>query len=459
MEKKKPANKIRIKVYLFLWISLLALMPAPLAPYPAAAALQEVSAAEAEQAASQTDPAAVSTGDVSDEKAGQDAIFNSKIRRLSGGRFIRKGRWHYYRKKNGKLAVNGLYKIRGKVFYLDEKGRRRSGWRKIDGTAYYFGRPAQGYMYRDAWATIGGKRFYFTKTGEMATGWQIIGTNQYYFRKNGSLFTGSKKIDGVRCRFNTKGAVTEIGPTLKIVSPCALIMEVKSGRIIYARNPDLPHANASTTKIMTAILALENARLTDTVHVSSYAASMEPTRLGMVAGDSFKLEDLLYSLLVASGNDTAVALAEHVSGSAAKFAANMNKRAAQLGCMNTHFVTPNGLDAGMNHYTTARDIAIMARHALTFRKFRQVVSTASYSLTSYQGRYYTIQTTNALLNNMPNVKGIKTGYTRKAGNCFVGLVTGKDKKEYITVNLGAAESSQRWADARTLLTYAGTKVS
>ena len=275
-----------------------------------------------------------------------------------------------------------------------------------------------------------------------------------FFKKNVTLCTTAKKVDGVRCRFNSKGEITSMGPSLRIISPCALIMEVKSGKIIYAKNPDLSHANASTTKIMTAILALENAKLTDTVRVSSYAASMEPTKLGMDAGDSFKLQDLLYSLLVASGNDTAVALAEHVSGTVSKFTAKMNKKAAELGCINTHFVTPSGLDAGLNHYTTVRDLATIARHALKFKKIRQVISTPSYTLTSSQGRYYTIETTNELLGSMPGVKGIKTGYTRKAGNCFVGLITGKNKKEYITVNLGAAESSQRWADARTLLTYA-----
>ncbi len=383
--------------------------------------------------------------------------FNTKIKKLSGGKFIKKGKWYYYRKKNGKLAVNGLYKIRKKIYYLDSKGRRRFGWKKIDGVKYYFGKSKQGYMYRGKWATIKGKRYYFTENGETLKGWQVIGGKQYYFKKGGYVCTTSKKKDGVRCYFNSNGEVCQIGSSISVASPCALIMEVKSGKIIYAKNPDLAHANASTTKIMTAILALEKAKLTDTVKVSAYAASMEPTKLGMVAGDSFKLEDLLYSLLVASGNDTAVALAEHVSGTVTKFVAKMNKRAAALGCTNTHFATPNGLDAGRTHYTTARDLAIMARHALNFSKFRQIVQTASYSIRSYQGRYYSVGTTNALLNNMAYVKGIKTGFTRKAGYCFVGLITGKNGKEYITVDLGASNSAQRWSDARTLLAYAYTR--
>ena len=380
--------------------------------------------------------------------------FNTKVKKLSGGKFVKKGKWYYYRRKNGKYAVNGLYKIKKKIYYLDSKGRRRYSWKKIDGVKYYFGKAKQGWMYRSTWAKIGGKRYYFDASGKMARGWQVINGKEYYFKKNGAVCTTSKKRDGVRWYFNSKGEVTQAGSSLNIASPCGLVMEVKSGKIIYAKNPDLAHANASTTKIMTAILALENAKLTDTVKVSAYAASMEPTKLGMVTGDSFKLEDLLYSLLVASGNDTAVALAEHVSGSVSRFAAKMNKKAGSLGCTNTHFVTPNGLDAGRDHYTTARDLGKIARYALKFSKFRQVVATSAYSIRSNLGRYYSVGTTNALLNNMAYVKGIKTGYTRKAGYCFVGLITGKNGKEYITVDLGAGSSTQRWADARTLLSYA-----
>ena len=380
--------------------------------------------------------------------------FNTRIRKLSGGKWVKKGKWYYYRKRNKKYALNGLYKIKKKVYYLDSKGRRRFGWKKIEGVKYYFGKSRQGYMYRKTWASIGGKRYYFDETGRTVTGWQIINGKQYFFKKNGTVCTTSKKKDGVRFYFNKNGEVQRIGTTLNVASPCALIMEVDSGKIIYGKNPDLAHANASTTKIMTAILALENAKLSDTVQVSAYAASMQPTKLGMVAGDSFRLEDLLYSLLVASGNDTAVALAEHVSGSVSRFAAKMNSRAAALGCTNTHFVTPNGLDAGLNHYTSAHDLALMARHALKFSKFRQIVSTGSYSIRSNQGRYYSIGTTNALLGNMASVRGIKTGFTRKAGYCFVGLTKGKSGKEYITVDLGAGNSAQRWADARTLLGYA-----
>ena len=172
MEKKKTANIFRIRLGLFFWIVLLAFMPAA---YPGAAALQKAYAAEADNTETETAPEVTDSKASDTGKTKKKAAFNSRIRKLSGGKFIKKGKWYYYRKKNRKFAINGLYKIEGKVYYLDSKGRRRFSWKTIDGVKYYFGRIRQGYMYRNTWASIGGKRYYFTKTGEMATGWQIPG--------------------------------------------------------------------------------------------------------------------------------------------------------------------------------------------------------------------------------------------------------------------------------------------
>ena len=142
------------------------------------------------------------------------------------------------------------------------------------------------------------------------------------------------------------------------------MINADTGKVIYSKNADVPHANASTTKIMTCILALENCKLNEKVKFSPYAASIEASKLYANAGEVFYLRDLLYSLMLPSHNDTAVAIAEHVSGSADKFVKLMNKKAAEIGCTNTHFATPNGLDAGYNHYTTASDLAKIARYAL-----------------------------------------------------------------------------------------------
>lgn len=136
------------------------------------------------------------------------------------------------------------------------------------------------------------------------------------------------------------------GLNYNISSDCALLMNADTGKIVYAKNENVAHANASTTKIMTCILALENCKLNEKVKFSSYAASIEPSKLYANAGEVFYLKDLLYSLMLPSHNDTAVAIAEHISGSSAKFVNLMNKKAAEIGCTNTHFATPNGLDAG-----------------------------------------------------------------------------------------------------------------
>ena len=246
-----------------------------------------------------------------------------------------------------------------------------------------------------------------------------------------------------------------VQPSLTLYAKSAVLMDAESGRILYEKNGYEILPMASTTKIMTCILALENGDLNDYAEVSSYASGMPKVHLGARSGEFFRLEDLLYSLMLPSHNDTAVAIAEHVSGSTAKFVKLMNKKAAEIGCTNTHFATPNGLDAGYNHYTTASDLAKIAQYAIKKRMFRKLVSTSYYSFSNLNtGRSYSIGTTNALLGNVPGVQGMKTGYTNKAGYCFVGLSYSARGNTYISVVLGADSSSARWQDSRTLLTYA-----
>ena len=224
---------------------------------------------------------------------------------------------------------------------------------------------------------------------------------------------------------------------------------------MYAKNENLRHANASTTKIMTCILALDNSKMNETVKFSARATALEPTKLYARTGETFYMRDLLYSLMVPSHNDTAAAIAEHISGSQSKFVSLMNKKAAQLGCTDTHFATPNGLDAGYTHYTTASDLAKIARYAIKKPAFRKIISTKSYSFKSLNtNRRFTVSTTNALLGNMPGVIGMKTGYTNKAGHCFVGLCQSQKGNTYISVVLGGPNSNARWRDSRILLNYA-----
>ena len=248
------------------------------------------------------------------------------------------------------------------------------------------------------------------------------------------------------------------GLKYNLSSDCALLINADTGKVLYSKNENLRHANASTTKIMTCILALDNSSLNDKVTFSKKAAAVEPSKLYAKAGETFYMRDLLYSLMVPSHNDTAIAIAEHISGSTSAFAELMNEKARELGCTNTHFVTPNGLDTGLNHYTTASDLAIIARYAIKNPTFRKLINTKRYSLKSLNTkRNFTVATTNALLGKQAGVIGLKTGVTDKAGYCFVGLCRSRKGNTYISVTLGGPTSAARWRDSKILLTYAYKK--
>ena len=155
---------------------------------------------------------------------------------------------------------------------------------------------------------------------------------------------------------------------LKLYAKAAVLMDADSGRVLYDRCGDEQLPMASTTKIMTLIVTLENADLEDTVTVSSYAASMPKVHLGMRNGEQYRLKDLLFSLMLESHNDSAVAIAEHVAGNVEQFAVLMNQKAAEIGCENTYYITPNGLDASDGdkiHSTTARDLALVMSYCIT----------------------------------------------------------------------------------------------
>ena len=177
---------------------------------------------------------------------------------------------------------------------------------------------------------------------------------------------------------------------------------------------------ASCTKIMTALVALEHGELTDTVKVSARAAGVEGSSIYLKQGEELTLEDLLYGLMLASGNDAAVAIAEHIGGSVDGFLVMMNERARELGAMDTHFATPNGLDT-KEHYTTAYDLALIAACAMDNSDFCRIVGTQSRSM-PYEGvaNGRVVRNKNKLLRTYEGANGVKTGYTGDAGRCFVG---------------------------------------
>lgn len=242
-------------------------------------------------------------------------------------------------------------------------------------------------------------------------------------------------------------------PSLYAKSYC--VYDDTTGQILYGKDFEKQMPMASTTKIMTCILALEHASAKDIVHVSKYAASMPDVQLNMVSGDTFYLKDLYYSLMLSSHNDTAVAIAEHVSGSVEKFANLMNKKAQEIGCTQTHFVTPNGLD-DKNHYTTAKDLCLIASYALKNKKFQKIIQTSSHSFSNCKGtRSYHVTSTNRFLKEYPGALGIKTGFTSKAGYCFCGAAKQKGRQLITTVLASGwpPNKSYKWMDTKNLMNY------
>lgn len=379
-----------------------------------------------------------------------------KPEKAAAGKFVPDGDFWKYQYKDKTFAKNVFLKINNKTYRFNHLGHRWCSWHTYNGKQYYFGSRSQGYLIKNSLIRYKNNYYYVGKDGAMVTGWitDKSGTT-YYFGKDGKAVTGKHRIQKTNYYFNANGTLEHTGLDYNLSSDCALLINANTGKVVYAKNENVRHANASTTKIMTCILALENCKLNEKVTFSPYAASIEPSKLYANAGEVFYLKDLLYSLMLPSHNDTAVAIAEHVSGSTAKFVDLMNKKAAAIGCTNTHFATPNGLDFGYDHYTTASDLAKIARYAIKRNMFRKLISTGYYSFSNLNtGRTYYIGTTNALLGNLPGVQGMKTGYTNKAGYCFVGLSYSQKGNTYISVVLGGSSSASRWEDSRRLLTYA-----
>ena len=218
-------------------------------------------------------------------------------------------------------------------------------------------------------------------------------------------------------------------------------------------------ANASTTKIMTCLLAIESGKIQDTVTFSEHACSMPKVRLGCPTGTQFVLEDLLYSLMLESHNDTAAAIAEHVAGSVEAFADLMNERAAEFGCQNTHFVTPNGLDRSDKkgeHQTTAYDLSLIMAACIQNDKFLEITETASKTISSIDGTFQAaLNNHNALLSMLDGVISGKTGFTAKAGYCYVGAYRQNDRT-YTFALLACGwpnHKNYKWEDSKALISY------
>jgi len=236
-----------------------------------------------------------------------------------------------------------------------------------------------------------------------------------------------------------------------INSRIGIIYDRKSGKVIWGKNENKRSAMASTTKIMTCIVVIENADLNAEVKVSAKAAGTGGSRLGLKKDDKITIKDLLYGLMLRSGNDAAVALAEYVGKDKEGFANLMNKKAKELGLKDTHFVTPHGLD-DPEHYTTAYELAKIADYALKNEMFAKIVGTKEHTI-NINGYAKQLCNTNELLGYLQGVSGVKTGFTNNAGRCLVTSVNRNDF-EIITVVLGADTKKIRTADSINLIEYA-----
>ena len=268
---------------------------------------------------------------------------------------------------------------------------------------------------------------------------------------------------------------------LVLYAKAAVLMDAQTGRVLYDKNSSEIMPMASTTKIMTCIVALENGNLDDVVTVSTYAAGMPKVHLGMQSEDQFYLKDLLYSLMLESHNDSAVAIAEHLAGSVEGFARMMNEKAKDLGCNDTYFITPNGLDATKTitykdgtsevktHSTTARDLARIMSYCIMEspqkETFLKITRTASHSFQNVKlkedgsvtngSKSYSCNNHNAFLSMMDGALSGKTGFTGNAGYCYVGALE-RDGRTFVVSLLACGwpnNKTYKWSDTKKLMGY------
>ena len=240
---------------------------------------------------------------------------------------------------------------------------------------------------------------------------------------------------------------------LKLTAQSAILIEASTGRVIWEKDADVRHYPASMTKMMTGILALEKLPPKADVVISPNAAATEDCPLEIVAGECLSADNIITGMLMESDNGAAVAIAEAVDGSVSQFVQRMNERAQAIGMSNTHFVNPNGLTEA-NHYSTARDMAKLARFAMNNKKFREIVSTKNqvihWEVPARQQKL--AENTNKLLANYNGMNGIKTGWTEAAGGCLAASAR-RNGVELIAIVMQTPGPDDRFADARKLLDY------
>jgi serine-type D-Ala-D-Ala carboxypeptidase (penicillin-binding protein 5/6) len=249
--------------------------------------------------------------------------------------------------------------------------------------------------------------------------------------------------------FGSNHSAKAYGKPIHLKCMAGVVIDQDSERILYSKNGDKILPMASTTKIITAIIASEKGKLKDKVTVSHKAASINGSSVGLKAGEVITLEELIYGLMLRSGNDAAIAIAEHIGGSVEKFVDLMNDKAIELGLYNTSFETPHGLDNN-EHFTTAKELAKITAYAMKNPELAKVVATKNISEGIYGKFNRSYSNINKFIFKFSNADGVKTGYTGNAGKCLVAS-TKSEYGRYIAVVLN---SNDRWKDAEKLIKYA-----
>ena len=268
-------------------------------------------------------------------------------------------------------------------------------------------------------------------------------------------FHKNTPIPDFSCPSHHIAALESVPAELSLFASGACLMDTESGRILYGKEENIPRPMASTTKIMTCLLALEHSTGEENVTFSSRAVSMPKVHLGAPKGTSFYMKDLLYSLMLESHNDTAVAIAEQLSGSVSNFANAMNQKAKELGMSKTCFVTPNGLDAD-GHQSSPSDMCRLASYACKNSQFLSIVQTPSKTIQDCQKKHcYALTNHDAFLSSYKGALGIKTGFTGKAGYCFVGAAKRKNLT-FVSCVLASGwppDKSRKWHDTKALMDF------
>lgn len=234
-----------------------------------------------------------------------------------------------------------------------------------------------------------------------------------------------------------------------INSRAAVVMDVLTGRMLYAKDPKRRLPPASTTKLMTAIVAIEKADLDNVVTISKNASLVRPLKAGFKQGDKVTVEKLLYAALIKSANDAAVALAEAVAGSEKGFVELMNQKAISIGAKDTKFINSTGLP-GPHQYTTALDLSKIMSCVLSYPKLKEIIATPAVELSTDKGEILSLKNTNKLLWSDGDLIGGKTGYTFRAGHCFV-CAAEREKEVIIVALLGSSSREHLWKEAEALI--------